>query len=150
MNHSDIVEIGRRWLKTNGCKIIVSEQPSWSGTGEIPDIVGWKGNESILLEAKTSRADFRADQKKKFRINQDKGIGIFRLYIAPIGLLKVDEIPKNWGLLEVYPSGKVMRTLCWKGNVPHNFGSLKRMQANMLAERDLLLSVIRKYRRENA
>lgn len=72
-------------------------------TGETPDALGWRGTHSTLIECKTSRADFVADQKKEFRRCPSLGVGNRRYYMAPKGLLDVRDLPDNWGLLEVWP-----------------------------------------------
>lgn len=57
---------------------------------------------TAVIEVKTSRADFLADKKKYWRRPESakNQAGNFRCYLAPVGLLRVDEIPDNWGLLE--------------------------------------------------
>lgn len=43
--------------------------------------------------------------KKKPERNGDRfGVGVYRFYICPEGLLRLEDIPKNWGLL--YSDGK--------------------------------------------
>lgn len=37
------------------------------------------------------------------------GVGDFRYYMAPPGIIKPDELPKNWGLLEVH--SKIIRVI---------------------------------------
>jgi len=70
---------------------------------EVPDAIGWlnAGKCSVLIECKTSRSDFLADAKKMFRRRQEHGMGRYRFYMAPVGLLAADEMPEHWGLLEV-------------------------------------------------
>src|SRR5690606_27391155 len=68
---------------------------------EIPDVIGFRDDGSFVLEAKTSRSDFLCDRKKPFRINPKEGLGDWRFYIAPEGLIKTNELPPMWGLIEV-------------------------------------------------
>ena len=82
--------------------------------GEQPDVLGISAcGESILLEVKTSRSDFFADKKKPWRINPEIGMGDFRVYLTPKGLLKPEEIPYGWMLWEVHgktkPSLKIIK-----------------------------------------
>jgi len=107
MNHSDLIQIGKKWLiKARNCQVVLSETQAQSG--ETPDLIGWRGQLSILIECKTSLADFRRDLHKWFR-NSGPGIGQHRYFMAPKGVIPVDEIPVGWGLLEV--RGNVVKTI---------------------------------------
>jgi hypothetical protein len=53
-----------------------------------------------LVECKISRADFLADRNKPFRVKPELGVGSERFYLAPKDLVKVEELPPGWGLLE--------------------------------------------------
>jgi hypothetical protein len=48
-----------------------------------------------------SRADFLADRDKPFRQRPEIGVGCERYYLTPRGLLRTEELPRGWGLLEV-------------------------------------------------
>ena len=107
MTHDDLIKIAKKWLiKARHCNVVLSETQAQSG--EIPDAIGWRGQYSIKIECKTSRADFRADLKKWYR-NSGPGIGQQRYFMAPKGVIPADELPPNWGLLEV--EGNVVRTM---------------------------------------
>ena len=54
---------------------------------------------SVLVECKISRADFLADRGKAFRQKRELGLGCERFYLAPMGLLRPEELPAGWGLL---------------------------------------------------
>lgn len=113
MNHSELCDLAVKWLKkphSSGgpaCQVAVSEIKSgWSG--EIPDAIGFRymGGEkeldgSFVVEVKTSRADFLADKRKPHRNGQTSGIGKWRFYLCPEGLIQPDELPDQWGLLYV-------------------------------------------------
>ena len=100
VRHSKLVSLAVDWLRSSyGCGIILSEQ--YCATGEIPDAIGWKGFcHSVVVECKISRADFLADASKPFRLKPEEGLGAERLYLAPAGIIKREELPKHWGLLE--------------------------------------------------
>ena len=55
----------------------------------------------MLVECKVSRSDFLADRDKPFRQNPGMGIGCERFYLAPRGLIRIEQLPSSWGLLEV-------------------------------------------------
>ncbi|HEY0820195.1 MAG TPA: hypothetical protein VGD46_15520 [Rhizobacter sp.] len=101
MTHAELVERGARWLRAQGCNLVLSEFVAYTRYGEIPDVLGWRGGVSVLLEAKASRSDFLADRKKVFRVNPEFGMGDWRIFIAPAGLIDAKDLPKGWSLLEV-------------------------------------------------
>ncbi len=107
MRHAVLVEKAVEWLRREyRCGIILSEQ--YCATGEVPDAIGWKGQcRSVVVECKVSRADFLADAQKEFRLSPEIGLGSERLYMAPAGVIKRAELPKDWGLLE-YSRREVM------------------------------------------
>lgn len=107
MTHSDLITIGARFLRHQGYWMWLSE-PSTTCV-EKPDLIAWKLDASVLIEGKVSRSDFLKDQKKPFR-SDGTGIGNYRLYLAPVGLLSPDEIPSNWGLLEAIDENTVRFT----------------------------------------
>ena len=88
------------WLRRYRCGVVLSEQACASG--EMPDAIGWKkACHSVLVECKVSRADFLADGAKPWRQQPERGVGAERYYLAPRGLIGVEELPSGWGLLEV-------------------------------------------------
>jgi len=69
---------------------------------ENPDIWAFNGWSTIVVEVKTSHADFLNDKKKWFRQvgNECGDPGNYRYYLTPKGLLKPEELPEGFGLLE--------------------------------------------------
>ncbi len=100
MTHQQLVRLAEHWLRSRyRCGIVLSEQSCASG--ETPDVIGWKGRcRSVVVECKISRADFVADREKPFRKNPELAMGCERFYLAPQGLIRPDELPAKWGLLE--------------------------------------------------
>lgn len=112
LTHADLVRRAASWLRNRkNCRVVLTEQTT--GSGEIPDAIGWKfGDTSYLVECKTSRADFFADRGKSFRCDPCEGMGIMRYFMAPQGVLQVDDLREKcdgWGLLEV--KGRTVRVL---------------------------------------
>jgi hypothetical protein len=114
MNHKELSELAMKWLKRpnsqkgHGCIISATELRSgWDG--EIPDAIGFRlnGNRvvSIVVEAKASRSDFLADKAKAHR--KEGGMGNFRYFICPEGLIQKNELPDGWGLLWVNKRGHI-------------------------------------------
>src|SRR4029077_2471780 len=88
-------------------------------SGEMPDAIGWKrACHSVLVECKITRADFLADSEKPFRQKTELGLGCERFYLTPAAMLRPEELPRSWGLLEcqqrkiklIQPSAKDLRT----------------------------------------
>ena len=140
MNHKELTLKASRWLKKHSnntvipnCSTIATEIVCANATGEIPDVIGWCSWTSVLIEAKSSRSDFKRDTKKIFREQQNKGMGEFRYYICPTNLIKVKELPHLWGLL--YYSEERGIEIIQKA---------ERRQTNLQSERTLLLSLLRR------
>lgn len=117
MTHVQLVQRSVAWLRSYRCGVVLSEQACLSG--EMPDAIGWKrACHSVLVECKISRADFMADRDKPFRQKQELGLGCERFYLTPAALLRPEELPQGWGLLEcrsrslhmVRPSARNLRT----------------------------------------
>ena len=105
MTHAQLVDKAVHWLRRYRCGVVLSEQACVSG--EMPDAIGWKrACHSVLIECKITRADFLADRAKPFRVKPAHGVGCERFYLVPAGLVRGEELPAGWGLLE-YRSGKI-------------------------------------------
>ncbi len=116
--HAELVSRAVRWLKNSrGCAVVC-----WRARmvcTEQPDALGWTGmGWSTLVECKVSRADFRRDLEKWHR--KGTGLGNHRFYLTPPGLVRVDEVPEGWGLLECHPATvRVVRE--WVSRPERNF-----------------------------
>lgn len=126
MTHDYVVLRAARWLlKSKNCLAVLVERGNIV-TYENPDALGFKRGRSILLEAKANRNDFLADKRKPFRKDDKNGLGDYRYYICPKGLIKPEEIPLGWGLLHI--SGKKIYTI--KTSMPFD-KSFKANEAEM-------------------
>jgi hypothetical protein len=110
VTHAELCQRAAKWLKRqshweehhkSGCGVVVTETSP--GLGERPDAIGFTSNNSYLVEAKTSRADFRADFKKPWREFPETGMGCYRFFICVPDLISVEELPDGWGLLYCHP-----------------------------------------------
>lgn len=103
--HEHLVNRAVKWLKDFGCGVVFDDRlQARTESGEKPDALGFKSLVSILIECKASRADFLADKNKKFRENPELGMGDWRFYLTPPGLITADELPEGWGLLYCHPN----------------------------------------------
>lgn len=100
--HKQLVHIAYKWmLKNAGCGFAFMELKS--SDREIPDVIGFDSWQSVLIECKVSRSDFLQDKKKSHRIH---GMGNWRFYCCPKGLIKPEELPEKWGLIYVDEKGR--------------------------------------------
>lgn len=98
-SHSEGCHIAARFLHKNmNCGAVFIE-PNPTMNSESPDAIGFRPNGcSILMEVKVSRSDFLSDRKKPHRIDPAKGMGDWRFYVCPEGVIKVEDLPAKWGL----------------------------------------------------
>lgn len=140
MTHDVLIEIGKRWLKPK-CAVVLKEIKTT--TTEIPDVIGFNSAGTFLIEAKTSRADFFADRKKPFRLCPQNGVGDWRFFIIPSGLVTIEELPKMWGLIEVNEKGIVETVYNPFGN-GNVYGLWLKNDKNTDAERFIMYSALRR------
>ena len=99
--HKKLTKMGAIWFRKNGFAVTAIELgTAWSR--EHPDVLGFRSTCSAMIEVKISRSDFIADRKKPER--KAGGLGIYRFYLCPEGMIKPDELPPRWGLL--YAKGR--------------------------------------------
>ncbi|WP_422394509.1 hypothetical protein [Nitrospirillum amazonense] len=96
--HRDLVALGARWLRKQGFPVVATEL-SAAGCREVPDVVGFRSTCTAIIEAKASRADFLADDRKPERSGRAPGVGLYRFYLSPAGVALPAELPAGWGLL---------------------------------------------------
>lgn len=117
--HGELVATGLKWLKKQGFSVCGSEL-ACHGIQEIPDIIGFRATCSAVIEVKISRADFRTDRLKPHR--SVGGVGTYRFYLCPEGLITPSEVTAPWGLLNAR-TGDVSRVSGPAGNLWPPFGS---------------------------
>ena len=141
ITHDHLCLLAEKFLKNHGFGVVFHDKfRAATNNGEQPDALGFRSGVSCLIECKTSRADFLADRKKRFRKDPTLGIGDWRFMLTPKGLIKVDELPEGWGLLET--SGKrIIKTF----GFPANTGWFdKPLTGNKQAECDYMYSACRR------
>ncbi len=128
--HGELVMRAARWLKnTRKCGVVFTEPRSFQA--EIPDAIGFMGpDDSIVVECKATRSDFQQDGKKHFRINPEQGMGDRRYYMAPPGIIRVEELPELWGLLECRRT--YVRVVQYAGHQPSKYrDSIRRHETRL-------------------
>lgn len=139
LTHAQGVKKGIKWLKQNKCGFILTELVSGI---ESPDCIGFKNGYSILIEVKISRQDIVMDHKKKFRMSPELGMGAYRFYLCPEGLIQPDELLPKWGLLYINKKGKVIQKVGPKGNVWESDFCFS--ERNIQAEWTIMASALRR------
>jgi len=141
MTHPELVKLAERWLRRDrGCGVVLTELDSYAE--EIPDAIGFRAGYSILIECKTRRADFFSDSQKVFRTMPDHGMGSYRFYLCAEGVIKISDLPENWGLIWVNGEGKARMVHGPKGNIwGQDFCFHPK---NMDAEQIMLVSALRR------
>ena len=131
-SHKEAVRRMAAYLRNSiGCTVVMAELTT--ANPETPDVLGFRtGGRSILIEVKVSRADFMADKNKSFRRQMERGMGDVRYFAAPKGILKPEDMPDKWGLLEI--DGRCVR----ERKEPEH------QEANKRAEVIMLTSAIRR------
>lgn len=104
LNHATLCARAVRWLLglkgQRRCVVAFSELTTVTMDCE-PDAIGWTPRGLCLfVECKVSRSDFLKDAKKQTHVSGAVP-GQLRFYMAPAGVLRPDDMPPGWGLLEV-------------------------------------------------
>ncbi len=134
MTHAQLVSKAVHWLRRYRCGVVLSEQACVSG--EMPDAIGWKrACHSVLVECKVTPSDFVADRAKPFRLKPEQGVGCERFYLVPAGLVRREELPHGWGLLE-YRRGRI--------ETAHASAKDLRSSTGFRCEMNLLLASLRR------
>lgn len=132
-SHKELVERAFKWLKnTKKCGVVMTEW--YGGTRETPDAIGFWAGKSILVECKISRSDFLGDKNKYFRKRPGYGMGDERYYLAPPGIIEIEDVPKNWGLLIAHKKKIIVAK---KAEV------FKRKISGIINERKILINAMR-------
>lgn len=124
LTHANLSQIAMRWLKRPfgskgpGCKLSLIEVGGVFN-GERADAFGYRYGSyagSVVVEVKVSRSDFLIDAKKPHRNGEVLGMGNYRYYMCPEGIINKEDLPEGWGLLWVNSRGHV-KVIC--GHVEH-------------------------------
>jgi hypothetical protein len=115
MTHGDLSILACRWLvKRRRCSRAFAEFNSMKLT-EFPDAIGfafgYQDRGTHVIEVKVSVEDFKRDKSKSWRhfarAGLPAGMGRWRYYLVPEGLVRVEDLPEDHGLLYATASGRV-------------------------------------------
>lgn len=157
--HNELQDIACSWLKRSrrahgpGCHIALKEVGAIFN-GERADAWGyrWGGTAngiehgSVLIEIKTSRSDFFADENKPHRAGFTVGMGRYRYYMCPEGLITLNDVPHGWGLLWVNQKGSVLiqagHVCCITNKIDYALATLWAHKCNHDVECDVLAHLL--------
>lgn len=131
VTHAECVSAAAAYMQKRA-DVVLPEFYSWNA--ELPDVIAFNRDHSTVIECKVSRSDFLRDKAKPFRMNPNSGMGDSRYYCCPKGLIKPEELPASWGLLYIFPDGKIRKQRECYG----------RFKKNMDAEHHLLFYYARR------
>lgn len=136
LTHRNLCIKAAKYLRSQGivpfsrCQYVVCELER---QGESPDAFGFSSATTQLIEVKVSRADFLSDKHKDWRKFPHNGLGSYRSYMCPNGLIRPNDLPNNWGLLWVGEDGKITEII----------PALKQ-ECNHIEELRLTMSILRR------
>lgn len=138
MTHAQLVARAERWLREEQLCPVVLVEAKGAG-GETPDAIGFSHltHESCLVECKATRADFLDDARKPFRMDPWMGVGRWRYYLVPEGLIPPEGIPERWGLLVLGPDDRVrtiIRARRWDADARGDHRGVKGEMGLLLSE----------------
>ncbi len=144
--HDHLCLRAERWLKSRNCGVVFNDKfQAATHSGEQPDALGFRSNCSILIECKTSRSDFLADKRKRFRKSPSLGVGDWRFYLCPPGVINIEDLPEGWGLLWAHPK-RIEQVFGVPGNTMYE--TQKPFNGNKNDELRLMYSALRRIEKQ--
>lgn len=99
LGHDAIVQRAKNYLLWMGC-VDVAAEPRLPWLASCPDAIGWtRSGSCVVIEVKTSRADFMRDFKKP-SYRSGRVIGDYRFYMVPYGMVSDADLPSSAGVIE--------------------------------------------------
>jgi hypothetical protein len=122
-----------RFLAKNGFKVSFDNRfVGLSNEGRYPDAIGFRVGASCRVHVVLSRSDFLTQSR-------EGGLGDWRFYLAPAGVISEQDLPPGWGLLQ--PTDVGVKVVCgWPAN-ESDWVENKPFEVNKQAECDYLYSV---------
>ena len=122
-------EMCTKYVKIGGCNPKTVYKEPQNVTCILPDVIAWKDNNSYVIECKTSKRDFKNDDKKRGKV------GDYFYYLTYPDIIKVEDLKNEEdGLMYYYENSK--KVLCIKQ-------AKKRQNDHKGTEIAILLSIIR-------
>jgi hypothetical protein len=107
MKHEELVVRAEGWLRGARRRTVVLTRFAATGVYEVPDVMGWRGKESIRVECRTTRRAVMLEARRLARRDGREAVGGQRYFLVPPRTVEAADIPEGWGLLECHP--KIIR-----------------------------------------
>lgn len=141
--HHDLCLLAEKFLKGQKFGVVFRDGfKAVTNSGEQVDALGFRSGFSCLIEIKVSRSDFLQDKKKTFRVNPVLGVGQWRFYLCPAGLINITDLPDGWGLLWL-ENGKIKKIHGWPSNTRWCDAPFAQ-RYNYRAEAEIMYSALRR------
>ncbi|GGK72743.1 hypothetical protein ACD591_05620 [Rufibacter glacialis] len=103
MTHQDLVPIACKWLLTEAsCATVFQGCATGNDPPQDPVVLGVGSfGRSIFIKFFVSRSDFEKETQTQFWQLPVNGVGRYRFLCVPSGLVKEEETPPGWGLLNI-------------------------------------------------
>ena len=135
----ELLKAGIMFLRSHGFPITAS----LSDFGiEEPDIIGFSHEMSAVVDIRTKRSDFLR-RRLAIEDGDDTTLGNVRFFLTPIRMVRRDELPEGWLLLE-YTGATIIP---YDFRPEHHIGVILdnhpmwRHESDAAAERDILYSI---------
>lgn len=143
--HKALCIVACQWLsRTRRCAHTFADVGSMH-LNEFPDAIGFRprayGGGSTVIEVKVSVEDFKRDSAKGWRqrerLGLGGGMGRWRYYLVPEGLIGEADVPLDHGLLWVTDKSRVRMIRAAPERAARDFESEVTLLCAMLRRRDL-------------
>lgn len=94
--HGELLKAGIMFLRSHGFPIAAPLTDF--GIGE-PDIIGFNHELSTVIDIRTKRSDFLR-RRLALQEQTDTALGNVRFFLTPMRMVRRDELPEGWLLLE--------------------------------------------------
>ncbi len=99
--HEELIVRAQRWVRAQRYPIVLADVHT-NTTSEQPDVIGFRTySDTLIVECKTSRADFRRDARKYARRIASLGMGYWRWFFTTDGIIDPATVTGGWGLAVV-------------------------------------------------
>ena len=114
LRHEELLKTAAKFIKNKGLAHF-GKSPyvvcNYNDAMEPIDVFGFGGSCTQVIKVITTHMELNLDLERAYRKCPKYGVGEFRSYLCPNGLLNKEDIPKNWGLLWCDNKGKIIEIL---------------------------------------
>ena len=109
---NDILKALESYYSPNGYIVVPEVSIAYKGERRIDALVVGRGNETaIIVEVKVTRQDFKHEIEDEEKRQMALDLCSQYFFAAPVGLIKIEQLPPEAGLLEMSISGQISVTV---------------------------------------